>query len=162
MKTVIAKFAIMDKIDILMKEIEQRITQLESDKLIDSSKKAILIRENKRFLVRCQQMNPMPYRLKNRCFFRNDDADCYKLEAQYDHMREHGIEEMDIYLAEREINAPYFFCREFGEVGEKGQGTCGRHCEAYQPRNGRSGVCKHYGYVYQQTEVKFTIKQQTK
>ncbi len=46
----------MDKIDILMKEIEQRIAQLESDKLIDSSKKAILIRENKRFLVRCQQL----------------------------------------------------------------------------------------------------------
>ena len=46
----------MDKIDILMKEIEQRIAQLENDKLIDSSKKAILIRENKRFLVRCQQL----------------------------------------------------------------------------------------------------------
>ena len=46
----------MDKIDILMKEIEQRIGQLESDKLIDSTKKAILIRENKRFLVRCQQL----------------------------------------------------------------------------------------------------------
>ena len=46
----------MDKIDTLMKEIEQRITQLESDKLIDSSKKAILIHENKRFLVRCQKL----------------------------------------------------------------------------------------------------------
>ena len=46
----------MDKIDILIKEIEQRIAQLENDKLIDSSKKAILIRENKRFLVRCQQL----------------------------------------------------------------------------------------------------------
>ena len=47
----------MDKIDILMKEIEQRIVQLESDKLIDSSKKAILIRENKQFLLRCQQLH---------------------------------------------------------------------------------------------------------
>lgn len=46
----------MDKIDILIKEIEQRIAQLKNDKLIDSSKKAILIRENKRFLVRCQQL----------------------------------------------------------------------------------------------------------
>lgn len=39
-----------------MKEVEQRIAQLENDKLIDISKKAILIRENKRFLVRCQQL----------------------------------------------------------------------------------------------------------
>lgn len=46
----------MDKIYTLMKEIEQRIAQLETDKLIDSSKKAILIRENKRFSVRCQQL----------------------------------------------------------------------------------------------------------
>lgn len=46
----------VDKIDILIKEIEERINQLESDRLIDSNKKSILIRENKRFLVRCQQL----------------------------------------------------------------------------------------------------------
>src|SRR6056297_2232150 len=46
----------MNKIDILIKETEQRIAQLEADELIDSSKKAILIRENKRFLVLCLQL----------------------------------------------------------------------------------------------------------
>ncbi len=46
----------MDKINILMSEIEQRIVQLKKEKLIDDSKRAILIRENKRFLVRCQQL----------------------------------------------------------------------------------------------------------
>ena len=101
-------------------------------------------------------MNPIPYRLKNRWFFRDDDAYCYKIEAHRNHMREHGITEMEVYLAHRETNTPHFFCREFGEVGEKGD--CGRLCEAYQPRNGVSGVCKHYGYVYEQTGIKFTIK----
>lgn len=42
----------MDKIKILMNEIELRIVQLENDKLIDGNKKAILIRENKRILMR--------------------------------------------------------------------------------------------------------------
>lgn len=46
----------MDETNILMQEIEQRIAQLEKDELIDNVKKAILIRENKRFLVRCQQL----------------------------------------------------------------------------------------------------------
>lgn len=47
----------MDNITILMNEIEQRIAQLEKDTLIDDSKRVTLIRENKRFLVRCQQLS---------------------------------------------------------------------------------------------------------
>lgn len=46
----------MDKIDILSKDIEQRIVQLENDKMIDDSKREILIRENNRFLERCKQL----------------------------------------------------------------------------------------------------------
>ena len=46
----------MDNIDTLIKEIEQRIAQLETGEIIDSIKKEILIRENKRFLLRCQQL----------------------------------------------------------------------------------------------------------
>lgn len=43
-------------ISILIQETEQRISELKSDKLIDIVKKTILIRENKRFLARCQQL----------------------------------------------------------------------------------------------------------
>lgn len=39
-----------------MNEIEQRIAQLKNDKQIGSNKKALLIRENKWILVRCQQL----------------------------------------------------------------------------------------------------------
>lgn len=46
----------MDNINILINEIEQRITQLENDKLIDNNKKTILIHENKRILMQCQQL----------------------------------------------------------------------------------------------------------
>lgn len=42
-------------IHILVKEIEQRIKVIENDKYLDKEKKATIIRENKRILVRCQQ-----------------------------------------------------------------------------------------------------------
>lgn len=47
----------MEELKILRRELHERLTQLESDTQIDSSKKATLVRENKRFLVRVQQLD---------------------------------------------------------------------------------------------------------
>lgn len=38
----------------------------------------------------------------------------------------------------------YFYCRHFAEVSEHDNGTCGKHCAGYTPRNGRTGACKHF------------------
>jgi hypothetical protein len=40
----------------------------------------------------------------------------------------------------------YFWCRHYGETGETG--TCGKHCGGYRPRNGISGICKHFAKSY--------------
>ena len=96
--------------------------------------------------------------VSTRFFFRKDDASCWKLDAHIDYMLFNGINEMDLWLAERETNAPYFFCKRFGECGDKSEGGCGTRCEGYKPRNGKSGVCKHYGYTYEQTDRCFTLK----
>lgn len=40
----------------------------------------------------------------------------------------------------------FFFCRDTAEVSEIG--SCGRFCEGYAPRNGKSGICKHKGRLY--------------
>lgn len=40
----------------LILEINERINLIKEDKYIDKQKKAIIIRENKRILVRCQQL----------------------------------------------------------------------------------------------------------
>lgn len=48
--------SITEIIDFFTKNIKQRIYQLENDKLIDKSKKAILISENKRFLAHLSKM----------------------------------------------------------------------------------------------------------
>ena len=96
--------------------------------------------------------------VSTRFFFRQDDASCYKLDAHIDYMLFNGITQMDLWLAEREMNAPYFFCKHFGEVGEKSEGGCGKICKGYEARNGKSGTCIYYGYTYEQTERCFTLK----
>ena len=40
----------------LIKEIEQRIVQLQKDMLINKGKKAMLIKENERFLRKCKEL----------------------------------------------------------------------------------------------------------
>ena len=91
--------------------------------------------------------------LRKRYYFQNTDADCYTLDYHLQYMTENDIKEMDVYLAERETKSDYFYCKHFQEIGERGYGECGNFCKAYTPRNGKSGVCKHFGYTYEQTET---------
>jgi hypothetical protein len=91
-------------------------------------------------------------------FFRENDPLCWKLDAHIDYMLLNSITKMDLFLAQRETNAPHFFCKYFGEVGDKSEGGCGKICKGYEPRNGKSGACKHYGYTYEQTNRCFTLK----
>lgn len=35
----------------------------------------------------------------------------------------------------------FFFCKAALECGQSG--TCGKMCDDYAPRNGRSGICRH-------------------
>lgn len=94
---------------------------------------------------------------KNAYYFREGEDTCYKIEAHLQYMIENGITQMDIHLAARETNTPYFYCKHFQEVGEKTHGGCGKSCEAYKPKNGKSGACKHLGYTYEQTDKTFTL-----
>jgi hypothetical protein len=94
--------------------------------------------------------------IEKRFFFMDGDSICWRLDAHIDYMLSNNILEMDVWLAQPVINAPYFFCKQFEEVGDKG--NCGKQCIGYKPKNGRSGVCRHYGCTYEQTDRKFTIK----
>ena len=96
--------------------------------------------------------------VSTRFFFRKDDESCWKLDAHIDYMLFNRITEIDLFLAERETNASYFFFNYFGEVGEKTEGGCTKLCKGYESRNGKSGVCKYYGYTYERTDRSFTLK----
>lgn len=96
--------------------------------------------------------------VRTRFFFRDDDDMCYTLQSQIDYMIDNGITEMNLWLAERETNVSYFFCKYFEACGDKSEVGCGKHCEGYKPRNGKSGVCKHYGYTFERTDRCFILK----
>lgn len=95
---------------------------------------------------------------KKRLYFRKGDDNCYTIKSHLQYMIENHIEEMDIFLAKRETNVPYFLCKHFGEIGEKSESDCGKMCIAYKPRNGKSGACIFVGYLYEQTDQCFSLK----
>jgi len=82
---------------------------------------------------------------------------CFTKQYWIDYMHDNDIKEMEIVPAKVERGTGYFFCQEYQELGETG--TCGKTCDAYHPRNGKGGICKHYGYVYEIVDevIKLTI-----
>ena len=92
-------------------------------------------------------------------FFFGNGADlCYRLSSHIENIIDSGIDELKLNLAERETNSDYFYCRFFGRVGEKSDGGCGKMCKGYEPRNGKSGICKHSGYTYDNTGREFLLR----
>lgn len=91
-----------------------------------------------------------------RYFFQKHDENCYTLDYHLQYMKDNHIKEMDVYLAKRETKSDYFFCKHFQECGQRGE--CGKNCEAYSPRNGKTGVCKHFVYTYYKTDQLFTLR----
>lgn len=81
-------------------------------------------------------------------FLKGCEEVCATLEYWKEYLKENNLEELELYKAKRETGTGYFFCKEFGEVGEVNEG-CGRLCEKYKPNNGKNGRCKHYGYCYE-------------
>lgn len=94
-------------------------------------------------------------------YFNIDEDDqemCYPLKYWKAHIKDNDIKEMVITEAKRVKlgQSDYFFCKAVFEIGEKGD--CGKQCEDYRPRNGKSGICKHFQNVYDPTDIKTTIK----
>jgi len=91
-------------------------------------------------------------------FISNLDDICIRISSHIEDMKQADLEEITLYLAERETGVSHFYCRELGFVGEKSEGGCGRECKHYAPRNGKSGACKHIGYTYDNTGRMFLLK----
>ena len=72
-------------------------------------------------------------------------------------MEQEQIESFDLYEAENIQIDGAFFCNCFELAGNKG--ICGKECYMYNPRNGKSGCCKHYtNNIFERTDKKITIK----
>jgi hypothetical protein len=98
---------------------------------------------------------------KNRLYFRQDDEMCYTIKAHLQYMIENEIDAMYIFPAKLITGGDYFWCKEFQAIGDKpvaGFTSCGKLCSKYKPRNGKSGVCTHWGYTYDKTDKCYTLK----
>jgi len=79
-------------------------------------------------------------------YFENEDAEnCYPESYFQDEMRDNGLTEMTVIEAipMKSSETEYIYCEEVGDCGDKGE--CGRACDYYVPRNGKSGMCKYQG-----------------
>lgn len=45
----------------------------------------------------------------------------------------------------------FFWCKAVGECAE--EGSCGKACDDYEPRNGKSGICRHKGRLYDKGNI---------
>lgn len=94
-------------------------------------------------------LRPDPVAVKEPLYFAPDALECHSIETHRDMMRDDGLATLTVYRAKPVPTKDFFWCRHHREVGESGIGTCGRVCNAYAPRNGKNGRCKHHEHCYE-------------
>lgn len=98
----------------------------------------------------------------NKLYFSElDDEYAYTKNHLLEQMTCRDLSELQVFEAKRELHSDYFFCRSIGEIMEKSPigEACGKNCESYDPRNKKSGCCKHRGFCYTPgPESKLTYK----
>lgn len=86
-------------------------------------------------------MNPM--------YFENEDAEfCHEIEWFQSDMKDNDITEMEVFTAIPDKSTHHFWCKAFDEVCLSEDNPCGKHCEDYDPINGKSGKCKFKTHCY--------------
>lgn len=76
-------------------------------------------------------------------FKRPDDERCYELDSIIDDDEYEGLTEIKLWEAIPYKVIGVFWCHAVYEPTTDSDNPCGRHCDDYAPRNGRSGICKH-------------------
>ena len=92
---------------------------------------------------------------KKKLYIKTIDGDGFMtIEAHLREMVDLDIHERDVHPAGEE-DKDYFYCRFWNECFERKpdlswsentllhENPCGRHCSGYNPKNGKSGICKH-------------------
>jgi len=90
-------------------------------------------------------------------FDKVDGEMCYTLDYYRDKMKFEGIEEMTLIESKPKFGSGFFWCKVHCFVGDKNEGTCGKLCDDYKPRNGKSGRCVHSANCYEPTDIEITI-----
>jgi len=89
-------------------------------------------------------------------YFKSADSEmCHSLDVHIDEAKMNGMEEIELFEAVPIKDANYFWCKANLAVGEKGE--CGKICNDYKPRNGKSGACRYYSNTLYERGEKVTI-----
>ena len=101
---------------------------------------------------------------KRKLYFSEIEDFAYDINSLISKMIDLKIEETKVWEAEIEIDGDYFFCKVFGEIGEKSEAenSCGKSCKNYSPRNGKSGHCKNKRQLYEPAEKGYILTQDGK
>lgn len=91
-------------------------------------------------------------------FIKYQEDECYDMPTIKDMMKSDGISQMEVEEAEMSTGTGMFYCSALGEVGETSEGGCGKFCDKYKPRNGKSGRCRSHKNVYSPTGKVITVK----
>ena len=83
--------------------------------------------------------------MKKQLYFKEFDSEmCYTKEYFVSYINEKGLKELEVYEAEKEKCSGVFWCKINFFYGDDSAEYCGKQCDNYKPRNGKSGCCKHY------------------
>lgn len=86
--------------------------------------------------------------MKTKSYFRTeDDERCYPLDYHLTDAKDEGLTEIELFESIPIRVDGMFWCKAVDEYGE--DGICGRQCEQYEPKNGKSGMCRHKGHFYE-------------
>ena len=85
-----------------------------------------------------------------------DEEKIYSIPTLISEMKERQLSEVNICKAVREVKSDYFYCKAIGEVFIK-ESSCGKECDIYEARNGKSGCCKHYGFCYEPSDKNYVL-----
>lgn len=95
--------------------------------------------------------------MKKALYFRTEEGEwCQTLDAHIEDAESEGLETIELFEAVPEKVAGFFWCRAVGEVSE--EGTCGKLCDDYEPKNGKSGMCRHKYNTLYTTGAKVTFE----
>jgi len=84
------------------------------------------------------------------------EESCYTLDYFVDKIAEDHEDEMILVEAVMVKGEGFYYCTQFGEVGESGDG-CGSGCVEYKPRNGKSGRCRFSHNTYEHGSRRFRL-----
>jgi hypothetical protein len=81
---------------------------------------------------------------------------CAPISTWKAHMKAERIAELTLYEAKPERIEDAIWCNAVGACGDRG--NCGKVCDMYEPRNGKSGACRRLGRFYEPTDKTVTLK----